>query len=252
MYLVIDIGNTNIVFAVYKKDKILKKWRIATIINRTKDEYFIFMKQSTISDYNIKGIIIGSVVPEIVIEISNACKELFNKVAYILNENVAIKFNSDVENPSEVGTDRIVNSLYAWSKYKKAAIIIDFGTATTFDVIDSKGTYLGGVICPGVNLSLQALHKAAARLPRIAIKKTKNTIGKNTVEAMSSGIYWGYIGLIKFMLEKIKSELNCKVVLIATGGLADFFVDQIADDVILDKDTTIHGLYLAYKEFSKK
>ncbi len=249
MHLIIDIGNTNIVFAIYDNYKIVNKWRIATIINRTSDEYLLWLNEIIKSSYEVKNIIIGSVVPDVIMEITNACRAGFGKKIFIVNENLKINFPSDVENKNEVGADRIVNALFAWENYKTASVIIDFGTATTFDVVNSVGTYMGGVICPGINLSLQALHSAAARLPRIAISKPKKVIGNNTVNAMSSGIYWGYVSLIKGVLEKISSELSSNINILATGGLADFFAKEISKEIIINKDLTIHGLYLAYENY---
>ena len=249
MHLIIDIGNTNIVFAVYNKKKINYKWRIATLVNRTQDEYFLWFKE-TIPDKNfIKDIIVGSVVPEVVIEIKEACKKYFKRKIYTINENIKITLPTEVEYPSEVGADRIVNSLYAWENYKKASVVLDFGTATTFDVVSNKGVYLGGVICPGVNLSLNALQNAAAKLPRIAISKPDKVIGNNTINAMSSGIYWGYIGLINCVLKQIKEELGYELKIMATGGLANFFVKELPTDIIINKDLTVHGLYLAYEKY---
>ena len=166
----------------------------------------------------------------------------------MVSEDFEVNFPVKVDNPSEIGTDRLVNSLCAWNLYQKPSIIIDFGTATTFDVVGNDGIYLGGVIAPGINLSISALHAAAARLPRIAITKPKYIIGKNTVSAMSSGVYWGYIGLIKCLLMKIEDEIGYKMTILATGGLANLFVSEISKDVIINNDLTIHGLYIAYKE----
>ena len=251
MHLIIDIGNTNIVFAIYEDNNIINKWRIATIVNRTSDEYLLWLNEIIKSNYKIKNIIIGSVVPDIVQEIKDACALGFEKEIYIVNENLSINFPTHVENQNEIGADRIVNALFAWHTYKKAAIIIDFGTATTFDVVNKDGVYEGGVICPGINLSLQALHSAAARLPRVAITKPKKVIGNNTIQAMASGIYWGYVSLIKGLLEKILIELNGNAKILATGGLSDLFVNEVSKEIIINKDLTIHGLYLAYKDYKE-
>ena len=166
----------------------------------------------------------------------------------MIAEDIKVNFPTELEFPSEIGTDRIVNALCAWRLYNKPAVIIDFGTATTFDVVGKRGVYLGGVIAPGVNLSINALHSAAARLPRIAITRQKEVIGKNTVSAMSSGIYWGYIGLIKNILHKIKSELNYEMLVLATGGLSDLFINEVSEDIVVNKDLTITGLFIAYEE----
>ena len=152
----------------------------------------------------------------------------------------------NVENNREVGTDRLVNSIAAWDIYKKACIIIDFGTATTFDVVNNRGQYIGGLICPGINLSLKTLHTAAARLPRVAVGTPKRVIGKTTVEAMTSGIYYGYIGLIKHIISQINKELGCKTKVILTGGQADLFSKKIGISNEIRKNLTIKGLYLAF------
>ena len=248
VYLIIDIGNTNIVMAVFDGKKILKKWRISSFLNRTKDEYILWLKYIVKQDYIFKDIIIGSVVPDITQELKVSLFNFFKIKPYIISEDIKVKFPTELEVPSEIGTDRIVNALCAWHLFKKPSIIIDFGTATTFDVVGKKGIYLGGVIAPGVNLSINALHSAAARLPRIAITKQEKVIGKNTVSAMSSGVYWGYIGLIKNILNKIEIELNYKTLVFATGGLADLFISEVSEDIIVNKDLTIQGLFIAYKE----
>ena len=247
-YLIIDIGNTNIVMAVFDGKKIQKKWRISSFLNRTKDEYILWLKHIVDQKLIFKDIIIGSVVPDITQELKIAVNNFFKIKPYVIAEDIKVDFPTELEVPSEVGTDRIVNALCAWRLYKKPSVIIDFGTATTFDVVGKNGVYLGGVIAPGVNLSINALHSAAARLPRIAITKHEEVIGKNTVSAMSSGIYWGYIGLIKNILKKIESELNYKMLVLATGGLSDLYINEVSGDIIVNKDLTIRGLFIAYKE----
>ena len=247
-YLIIDIGNTNIVMAVFDGKKIQKKWRISSYLNRTKDEYILWLKYIVNHSFTFKDIIIGSVVPDITQELKVALNDYFKIKPYVIAEDIKVNFPTELEVPSEIGTDRIVNALCAWRLYKKPSIIIDFGTATTFDVVGKNGIYLGGVIAPGVNLSINALHSAAARLPRIAITKQREVIGKNTVSAMASGIYWGYIGLIKNILKKIESEVNYRMLVLATGGLSDIFINEVSEDIIVNKDLTIRGLFIAYEE----
>ena len=247
-YLIIDIGNTNIVMAVFDGKKIQKRWRISSYLNRTKDEYILWLKYIVNHSLIFKDIIIGSVVPDITQELKVALNDYFKIKPYVIAEDIKVNFPTELEVPSEIGTDRIVNALCAWRLYKKPSIIIDFGTATTFDVVGKNGIYLGGVIAPGVNLSINALHSAAARLPRIAITKQREVIGKNTVSAMASGIYWGYIGLIKNILKKIESEVNYKMRVLATGGLSDIFINEVSEDIIVNKDLTIRGLFIAYQE----
>lgn len=247
MNLIIDVGNTNIVLAIYDKNTVLKEWRIPSLINRTTDGYLLWFKEVIVGKFLINNIIIGAVVPEIENKIKKACNKCFNTKLYVVNDNLMINFPTDLEFPSEVGADRIVNALFAWEHYKSASIIIDFGTATTFDVVSKQGVYLGGVICPGVNLSLNALQNAAAKLPNIKINKPHKVVGNNTINAMSSGIYWGYIGLINRVLQQIQLELGYKLKIMATGGLANFFLSELPSETIVNKQLTIHGLYLAYK-----
>ena len=249
MYLVVDIGNTNIVFALLEENSVKYKWRISTDINRTSDEYYIWLSTIIKDKLDIQEVIIGSVVPGVAEKIKISCYNYLKKKVYILNEDIKINFPIKLENKKEVGTDRLVNSLAAWSHYKEASIIIDFGTATTFDVVNKNGAYEGGIICPGINLSLQTLHSAAARLPRIAVTKPEKVIGKSTVKAMSSGIYFGYIGLIKHIVELVTLELEYKTKIILTGGLADLFSENLEIPNIVQKDLTIEGLYLAYKQY---
>ncbi len=252
MYLVVDIGNTNIVFALLDKGIVEHKWRVSTDINRTSDEYYIWLSKILKDSYNIIEVIIGSVVPEVTQEIKTSCSNYLKVKVSVIGEDTEINFPIKVENKKEVGTDRLVNSIAAWSIYKKPSIIIDFGTATTFDVVNKSGAYVGGVICPGINLSLQTLHSAAARLPRIAISKPDQVIGTSTVNAMSSGIYYGYIGLIKHVVKLITLELDYKTIIILTGGLANLFSENLGVDNIVKKNLTIEGLYLAYKNYEEK
>jgi len=252
MLLAIDIGNTNIVSAVFKGDEIKGRWRISTDLGCTSDEYNILFKSLFTSDgikfSDVGGVIISSVVPKHNFELKYFCKKYFSCEAFIVGEgrgDIGIKIEAD--DPSEVGADRLVNAIAAYNKYGKAAVIVDFGTATTFDVIDNKGTYLGGAIAPGINLSLNALHLAAAKLPEIEIKKPKGVIGKSTKSAMQSGVYFGYKGLIRGIIENIKKEMNIEMIVVATGGLSSLFsnVDPLIDYV--EPDLTINGLNQIYK-----
>ena len=252
MYLVIDIGNTNIVFAIIE-DKLVKiKWRVSTNINRTSDEYYIWLSNILKQKQNFQHILIGSVVPEVTDEIKRACYSYFNKKVFVINEDIEINFPVEVENKREVGTDRLVNSIAAWEAFRDPSIIIDFGTATTFDVVNKDGKYIGGIICPGINLSLKTLHSAAAKLPRIAVAMPKQVIGKTTIDAMSSGIYFGYIGLIKYIIEQITLELGYKTRIILTGGLSNLFSKKIGISNTIMTNLTIEGLYLAFINSKKK
>jgi len=247
--MVVDVGNTNTVFALISAKGIYKKWRLSTITNRTADEYKIIIDSILLNKVNkntITNIIISSVVPSVVYELKTCIRNIFSIDAKIIGTDIIPDINILLNRPEEVGTDRLVNSLATYKLYGGEKIIIDFGTATTFDVIDGKGSYLGGVIAPGVLLSMDALDKATARLPRIAISKPKNVIGKNTEEAMKSGIYWGYIGLLEGIIKKIREDNKLKMSVIATGGLAPLFKVNSAQIEIVDEDLTLKGIALSW------
>lgn len=252
MLLAIDVGNTNIVFAVFSGDDLEGKWRLSTDTSRTSDEYAVVFRDllqlNGINFSDIKNIIISSVVPQHTFEIKNFCNDYFSCKPMVIGEKgVKVGMDIDVDRASEVGADRLVNAVSAYKTYKKAAIIIDFGTATTFDVINKKGAYIGGLIAPGINLSLDALHAAAAKLPEIAIKKPSKVIGKSTVSAMQSGIYFGYKGLIEGIIANIRSEIEEEMITIATGGLAPLFAESTDSIEHLEPNLTINGLNEIYK-----
>lgn len=250
MILLFDVGNTNINIAVAKGEEIIAKWRVATTHNRTADEYIALITQlmsnHKIEPSNIKDIAISSVVPQIMMHINKMCVSLFGiegkAVGKELQANIIVK----TDNPSEVGADRIVNAVAVKKQYSTPAIVVDFGTATTFDVVDADGNYCGGIICPGVNLSLHALYEFAARLPSVPVEKTKKVIGTNTRDAMQSGIYWGYVGLIEGLLERTAKEMGSKPIVVATGGLAPLFAESISAIEHVAADLTIMGLLEIY------
>ena len=233
MILVVDCGNTNTVFALYSYDKSIKKiacWRIHNNSKRTADSYYSWFSQmlilSEIKIDDITGICIASVVDETLFNIKMFIKKYFKINPLIIDNNIlGLKVN--IDNPEEAGADRLVNSFAVKCLKLSPAIVIDFGTATTFDLVTVDGSYNGGIIAPGVNLSLEALYLAAARLPRVTLKplsNKKSIIGKNTVNAMESGIYWGYVSMIEGLINKVKildEYKNYKV--IATGGLSNLF-----------------------------
>ena len=259
MILAIDCGNTNTVFALYTVNNQINQlasWRINNDSKRTADLYYPWLlKMFEISKFNITcvtGISVASVVPETLVNIKSLIKKYFNVKILIVNENIldlGVKVN--IDNPKEAGADRLVNA-YAAEKLKiSPAIIIDFGTATTFDIVGKDGSYNGGIIAPGVNLSLEALYLATANLPKISLKPLidldPTIIGKNTINAMESGIFWGYVSMIEGLIEKIKSVnkfSDYKV--IATGGLSNLFKNSLKSiDVIID-DLTLIGLVKLY------
>lgn len=252
MLLTIDVGNTNTVFALSKKNEIVAKWRIATNPNRTADEYGFWLRHLIQSDLKncppLEGAILASVVPQTQFELAQCVKQYFNTQLILVNSNLVQEFiNIDIDNPYELGADRIVNALQGWHKYKTSMIIVDFGTATNFDVIDEKGTYIGGIIAPGVNLSLSALQKAAAKLPNIRIKSPEKVIGRNTISAMQSGIYYGYVEMINGLIARIKKEQGTIDKVIATGGLASLYSKNIKQIEYIEENLTIDGLISIYQ-----
>lgn len=247
MLLAIDSGNTNIVFAVYDGDILRGEWRASTDSERTADELGVWLTQLlTIEGLNrldITAAIVASVVPAMVFGLKTLCRRYFRCEPLVVGDDgVDLGLSILLDRPEEVGADRLVNAVAAHKCYKGPLIVIDFGTATTFDVIDGKGNYCGGAIAPGINLSLEALHAAAAKLPRVAIGRPKQVIGRATVPAMQSGIFWGYVGLIEGLVIRIKEEFGSDMYVVATGGLAPLFADATKAINALDADLTLRGL----------
>jgi type III pantothenate kinase len=250
MIIALDIGNTQILTGCFDTNgKILLKFRVATNENLTEDEFFSYLK--TITDFNklnienIDGIVISSVVPTLDHIFIYLAKKYFKIKPIIVNSNLSIPLTFDVDNPKEVGADRIVNVVEAINKYKKdELIVIDFGTATTFEAVKNN-CYIGGCILPGINLALSSLFKNTSKLPKIKFERASSIIGKNTIEHINSGIYFGYIGQVKEILKEMKKILpNASV--IATGGLAGLISESVSDIDILDLDLTLNGLYTIY------
>lgn len=257
MLLAIDAGNTNIVFALHDGAELRHKWRISSTSSRTADEYMVWltqlMKLEDILPKSITGAIIATVVPQTLFPLQLLCRRYFNCKALVIGEDdVDLGLDIKLENPQEVGADRLVNAVAAQAKYGGPMIIIDFGTATTFDVIDKQGNYCGGIISPGVNLSVEALHLAAAKLPRVAVEKPSQVIGTGTVSAIQSGIFWGYVALVEGVVRRIKQEFSVDhpgedMKAIATGGLAPLFRDEVPDMEIVDQELTTYGLFEIYR-----
>jgi type III pantothenate kinase len=254
MLLAIDSGNTNIVFAVYDKDETLRgSWRASTEAKRTADEYAVWLTQLmaleglTLDD--IDGAIIANVVPPTMHALKTLCTRYFKVTPLVIGEpGTAIGIEIRIARPDQVGEDRLVNAVAAHTRFGGPLILIDFGTATTFDVIGEDGAYEGGVIAPGINSSLEALDRAAAKLPRIAIKEPpQQVIGQATIPAMESGAYWGYVGLIEGLVTRIKAEDGRAMRVVATGGLAPLFAR--ATDCIdeIDLDLTLRGLLTIHR-----
>ena len=254
MLLAIDAGNTNTVFAVFDGDDLRCQWRTATSASRTADEYAVWLTQlmdlEHIQSTEVGEAIISTVVPQALFDLRKLCRNYFKCEPLVVGDGVDLGIEILLERSAEVGADRLVNAVAAGVKYGGPLIAIDFGTATTFDVVDSNGSYCGGVIAPGVNLSLEALHMAAAKLPHIAVERPPHVVGDGTLEAMQSGVYWGYVSLIEGLVNRIREEFSTtdasEMKVVATGGLAPLFAG--GTDVIenVDSDLTIRGLKLLH------
>jgi type III pantothenate kinase len=248
MLLAVDAGNTNIVFAVHDGAEWRGRWRIATRADRTSDEYAVWLlalfAHAGLKPGDITRCAIGTVVPAALYNLRRLSRDWIGVEPLIARSTLDWGFAIKVDRPAEVGADRLLNALAAHHTYRGPLIVIDFGTATTFDVVDGDGSYLGGVISPGINLSIEALHKAAARLPRIGIGRPQSVIGRDTVPAMQSGIYWGYVGLIEGLVARIRAEFGGPLKTIATGGLAPLFAEGTSVIERADADITLEGLRL--------
>ena len=251
MLLTIDCGNTNTVFAIWDGTRFAATWRIATDHKRTADEYFVWLTtliRLAKLDLRITDAIISSTVPRVVFNLRVLCNRYFDCRPLVVGKpDCRLPVAPRVDQGTTVGPDRLVNTVGAHDRHGGDLIVVDFGTATTLDVVDHDGAYIGGVIAPGVNLSLEALHMAAAALPHVDISKPARVIGTNTVACMQSGVYWGYIGLVEGIVARIRLERARAMKVIATGGLASLFgQDTTAFDAVED-DLTMHGLVLIHR-----
>ena len=253
MLLAIEQGNTNTLFAVHDGESWIAQWRSATESTRTADEYAVWLSQlfemNGLSLKSLNGCIISSVVPQSIFNLRNLSRRYLGVEPLIIGENAELGVEVRIDKPSEAGADRLVNAVGAHIAYPGPLIVIDSGTATTFDIVASDGGFEGGIIAPGVNLSMQALHEAAAKLPRIAIQRPEGNrvVGTDTVTAMQSGVFWGYIGLIEGLIARIKAERGEHLTVVATGGVVSLF--EGATDMIdhFDPDLTIRGLLEIYR-----
>ncbi len=255
MVLVIDIGNTNMEFGVFYKNDLKCNFRLAVNRDITSDEVGIlttqFFRIHKIKLDNVDDIVIASVVPQANYSIANAVRKYFNKEPLFIEENLKINIFNMYENKKEVGSDRLVNSYAAYKQYKKPLIVVDFGTATTFDVVGDNGEFLGGVIYPGLKISMEALYQNAAKLPRVEISTPNNIIAKNTVDSMRAGIIYGYVGAVKNIVNSIKRDQNKDLIVVATGGLSGI-IDKHYKFDYLDKSLTLKGLNMIYNESKEK
>ena len=248
MLLVVDAGNTNVVFAIHDGRRWAGIWRIATEPQRTSDEYAVWLltllTHSRLTADLVSAAVIGTVVPAALYHLRRLCRDWFMVEPLVARASLDWGFDIRVDNPEDVGADRLLNALAAYRHFNTSLIVIDFGTATTFDVVGEDGAYLGGAIAPGINLSIEALHQAAARLPRIGIGRPQAVIGTGTVAAMQSGIYWGYVGLIEGLVTRMRREIDGPVKIVATGGLAPLFSEGTEIFDRIDPDLTLDGLRL--------
>ena len=252
MLLAIDAGNTNVVFAVYDQADQVGSWRCATHPKRTADEYGIWLIQlmsfKGLHTQDIDAAIIASVVPSVTVPLRYLCHDYFECRPLIIGESeIDLSDVVRIDRLSEVGADRLVNTVAASANYTLPLIVIDFGTATTFDVVDEQGHYIGGVIAPGIHLSLVALEHAAARLPLVDIAKPDQIIGKDTISCMQSGIYWGFVSMIEGVIMRINAEYGRPMEVIGTGGLASLFAESLPIIDHLEADLTLNGLRLIYE-----
>jgi type III pantothenate kinase len=251
MLLVIDVGNSNTVLGVYEGEKLLHHWRVWTDREKTADEYGILLRNlydaSHFSSRHVRAIIVASVVPPLTPTIVDLCNRYFGMTPLVVGPGVKTGISIKMDNPKEVGADRIVNAVAAYSRHRKSCIVVDFGTATTFDYVSSKGDYMGGVIAPGVNISAEALFREASKLPRIEIARPPTVVGKNTVAAMQSGIFYGYVALVDGIIGRIRKEVRSSPVVIATGGLARAIAAESAEIHEIDENLTLEGLRIIYE-----
>lgn len=256
MLLAVDIGNTNIVFALCSEHQTVAEWRIRTDAHRTADEYavwlFTLMSAQDFERETVTAAIISSVVPDAIFELKSFVRKYLRQEPLLITSgHVDCGMKVLIDQPKELGADRIINAFAAWTQHQSALIVVDFGTATTFDVVSSSGDYLGGVIAPGINLSLEALEHAASRLHGITITHPAKVVGTNTTAAMQSGIYHGYAGLIEGIVSRIKNERGEAMKVVATGGLAPLYADATRAIDLVDPDLTIRGLRLMYQRMKK-
>jgi type III pantothenate kinase len=252
MLLAVNANNTNTVFCVWDDDRLRGAWRAATDARRTADEYVVWLDHllglEGLARADLTGAIIASVVPEANFNLQRLSRRYCGSEALMVGEpGVELGARAIVDRPEEVGADRLCNTVGAHDRHTPPLVVVDFGTTTNFDVVDADGNYRGGVIAPGINLSNQALHLAAAKLPSVPIRRPERIIGTSTVACMQSGIFWGYVGLIEGLVERVKREFAVPMSVVATGGLAPLFDGATAVIDTVDPDLTLWGLRLIYR-----
>jgi type III pantothenate kinase len=255
MLLAIDVGNTNIVLGVFEGQTLVHSWRLQTLRERTSDELGLLVdglfSHSRIDRGRIRGIVLGSVVPPLTGTVHAMAQRYFGVPTLTIEPGLDTGMPILYDNPAEVGADRIANAIGAYERFGRAAarpmIVVDFGTATTLDAVTARGEYLGGAICPGVQISADALFQRAARLPRIDVRKPERIVGRTTVAAMESGLFYGYVGMVEGLVRRMSDELGGNALCVATGGLADVIAPETPLIHHVDPDLTLHGLRIVWE-----
>jgi type III pantothenate kinase len=259
MLLAIDIGNTNIVLGVFEGTTLVRNWRLATARERTADELGLMvsdlLERAKIATPSIDGVVLASVVPQLTGPMIEMSTRYLGLTPLNVEPGIDLGMANLYAHPSEVGADRLVNGVAAYEAYGRERgvplVVLDFGTATTFDAISAKGEYLGGVICPGIQISADALFQRAARLPRIDVRKPANVIGRTTVASMQSGLFFGYVGMVEGLVRRVREELGGHAFCVATGGLAEVIAPETDVVDAIDRDLTLQGLRIVWERNRK-
>lgn len=252
MILVIDVGNTNIVLGLYKQRELIHHWRLSTNRSSTSDEYgmlvFNLFQYANIQFEQVQGVILSSVVPPLMRALEDMCTQYLRRKPLIVGPGIKTGLNIRTDNPKEVGADRIVNAVAALHQYGAPCVIVDFGTATTYDYIDENEQLIGSAIAPGIGISTEALYQRAAKLPRIELVKPKSVIGRNSVASMQAGVIFGYVSQVDGIVTRIEQEFGVKATVVATGGLAELIASESSKIDIVNPMLTLEGLRLIYEK----